>query len=208
MTKKEGPTMIRWTMLAAVAALVITTAAGARTAAPSDPKQIVLQASDFPAGTRPGSSYGVPGADAKSYTAAFSIKPGDMRREEDVGIELWVAKDTATAKQIYQQQLATYTSKGPQIGDFKKAFKGESILKLPSYGDEQFADYLPIATRPHGQLIVRKNRVVWYLTVENCTPLSISCYGTSRTEAPIGKAKAIAELKKYGSKQKGRVGGG
>jgi hypothetical protein len=117
-----------------------------------------------------------------------------------------VAKDTTTAKQIYQQQLMTYTSKGPQIGDFKKAFRGESILKLPSYGDEQFADYLPLATRPHGQLIVRKDKVVWYLTVENCTPLSISCYGTSRTEAPIGKAKAIAELKKYGLKQKARVG--
>jgi hypothetical protein len=200
-------TLTRWTLLAATAALVAATAAGASTRA-SDPRLMILRASDFPAGTRPGSAYGVPGADAKSYTAAFSIKPGDMRREEDVGIELWVAKDTATAKQLYQQQLATYTSKGPQIGDFKKAFKGESILKLPSYGDEQFADYLPNPQRPHGQLIVRKNRVVWYLTVENCTPLSISCYGTSRTEAPIGKTKAVAELEKYGSKQKARVGAG
>src|SRR5262249_52332228 len=130
----------------AVAALVVTAAAGARTSTPSDPKQIVLQASDFPAGTRAGTAYGVPGNDAKNYTAAFEIKPGDMRLEEDVSVELWIAKDTATAKQLYQQELMTYTSKGPQIGDFKKAFKGESILKPPSYGDEQFADYLPLPT--------------------------------------------------------------
>ena len=79
---------------------------------------------------------------------------------------------------------------------------------LPRYGDEQYADYLPKPTRPHGQLIVRKGNVVWYLTVENCTPLAMSCYGTSRTEAPIGKAKSLSELKKYGAKQKARAGSG
>jgi hypothetical protein len=44
------------------------------------------------------------------------------------------------------------------------------------------------------------------VSVENCTPLAFSCYGTSRTEAPIGQATALAELKKYGAKQATRVG--
>jgi len=104
--------------------------------------------------------------------------------------------------------LQAYTGKGPKIGPFKDAFKGESILKLPAYGDEQYADYLPKPTRPHGQLIVRKGSVVWYLTVEDCTPLAASCYGTSRTEAPIAKAQATLELTKYGAKQKARAGAG
>ena len=54
---------------------------------------------------------------------------------------------------------------------------------------------------------MRKGVGVWYLTVENCSPLAFSCYGTSRSEPPIGKAKAAAELKVFGSKEKTRVGG-
>jgi hypothetical protein len=196
-------------LLAAALALVAAAAADAGGTAPrKDPKLVALQLSDFPAGTRAGTSYSIAGAVAKSYTATFQIKPGDLRRDEDVEVQLWIAKDPASAKQIYQQTLTTYTGKGPQIGPYKSAFKGESVLRLPSSGDEQFADYLPSPKRPHGQLIVRRNRVVWYLTVENCTPLSASCYGTSRTEPPIGRTKALAELKKYGLKQEARVGGG
>lgn len=196
------------TILAAAVAIIAAAATGASAAALSDPKLVALQSSDFPAGTHAGASYGIPGSDVRSYTATFEINPGDMRQEEDVGIQLWIAKDVASAKQIYQQTLATYTGKGPQIGPFKNSFKGESVLRLPSYGDEEYADYLPIPTRPHGQLIVRKDKTVWYLTIENCTPLATSCYGTSRTEPPIGKAKALAELKKYGLRQKARIAGG
>ena len=177
-------------------------------AAPPNLKRLVLQASDLPAGTRADPGYGINGPTASTYTSTFQIRPGDLRREEDVEIQVWFAKDVAGAKTIYEQTLSTYTGKGPKIGPFKDAFKGESILKLPAYGDEQYADYLPKPTRPHGQLIVRKGNLVWYLTVENCTPLAASCYGTSRTEAPIGKAKATAELKTYGAKQKARIGAG
>ncbi len=187
------------------ASLAVTAIAGT---ALKDPKALVLRISDFPARTRAGSAYGVKGPLASIYTATFQINPGDLRREEDVEIEVWVAKDAAGAKRIYEQTLATYTGKGPQIGPFAKAFKGEVVLQLPRYGDEQFADYLPNPQRPHGQLIVHKNQVVWYLTVENCTPLAASCYGTSRTEPPIGRARAIAELRKYAPKLKARVGSG
>src|SRR4051812_16401964 len=178
-------------------AIVVLAAAVSAAAAPRDPKGLVLQPSDFPAGTRPGSAYGINGPATRMYSATFSIRAGDLKREEDVQIELWVAKDAATAKDAYQQTLATYTGKGPKIGAFAKAFKGQAVLKLPRYGDEQFADYLPNPQRPHGQLVVRKGEIVWYLTVENCTPLSPSCYGTSRTEPPIGQAKALAELKRF-----------
>jgi hypothetical protein len=201
---------MRRSLLAAPAALVAAAAATAALAAGTarDPKTLVLQLADLPGGTRAGHAYGIRGPLASSYTASFQVRPGDIRREEDVEIEAWVAKDAAGAKSIYQQTLATYTGKGPQIGAFAKAFKGEVVLRLPTYGDEQYADYLPNPQRPHGQLVVRKNEVVWYLTVENCTPLAASCYGTSRTEPPIGKAQALAELKKYGAKEKPRVGNG
>ncbi len=182
--------------------------AAVATAAASNPKTLVLRLSDFPAGTRAGEAYGTQGPFASQYTASFQIRPGDLRREEDVDIQVWVAKNIAGAKSIYQQTLSTYTGKGPKIGQFGDAFKGESALRLPKVGDEQFADYLPKQTRPHGQLIVRTGTVVWYLTVENCTPFAASCYGTSRTEPPIGKAKAVVELKTYGTKQKARIGSG
>jgi hypothetical protein len=178
--------------LLAVAAPVALAAATAK-----NPKALVLRQSDFPRGTRVGTSFGVKGPLSNQYAVGFEIRPGDMTREEDVSVQLWVAKDVAAAKGVYQQTVASYTG-----------LKGEVTLKLPSYGDEQFADYLPNPSRPHGQLIVRRNTVVWYLTVENCTPLSFSCYGTSRTEKPIGRAKATAELKKYAAKQKARVGKG
>ncbi len=193
------------TVTTALLAAVMATAALAAGAA-KDPKTLVLRVSDFPSGTHAGTAYGVKGPLASSYTASFNIRPGDIRREEDVTIEAWVARDAAGAKGIYQQTLATYTGKGPQIGALAKGFKGEVVLRLPSYGDEQFADYLPNPQRPHGQLIVRKGDVVWYLTVENCTSLAPSCYGTSRTEQPIGKGHALAELKKYAAKEKARVG--
>jgi hypothetical protein len=204
------PDHINGRVLALVVAALASAAVVAEAAAAPSPslKRLVLQAADFPAGTHADTGYGTNGPLASTYTATFQIRPGDVKREEDVEIQVWLAKDTAGAKNIYEQTLATYTGKGPKIGPFKDAFKSESILKLPAYGDEQYADYLPKPTRPHGQLIVRKGNVVWYLTVENCTTLAASCYGTSRTETPIGKAQATLELKKYGAKQKARVGAG
>ena len=191
-------------LVAGVAAATAVAAA----AATKDAKALALRLSDFPAGTRMGQGYELKGPFATSYTGAWEIRPGDPKREEDVSLQIWVAKTVASAKRIYQQTVASYTGKGPKIGVTGNPFKGEIFLHLPSYGDEQIADYLPKPTRPHGQLIVRRKTVVWYLTVENCTPLAMSCYGTSRTEPPIGQAKATAELKLYGAKQKARVGSG
>jgi hypothetical protein len=185
-------------------ALVLAAAAAA---APPNLKGLVLRLSDFPAGTRTDPASQVNGPIASSITLNYQIHPGDLNHEEDVSIQIWWATSVAGAESIYQQTLATYTGKGPQLAPFAASFKGESVLSLPRYGDEQFADYLPHPERPHGQLIVRKGKLVWYLTVENCTIYS-SCYGTSRTEQPIGKTLATAELKKYGAKQKARVGAG
>src|SRR5207244_8088187 len=114
-----------------LAAIVTTTAFAAR--ATKDPKTLALQLSDLPAGTRAGPAYGIRGPLSSTYTASFEIRPGDLKREEDVEIQVWVAKDAAGAKGIYQQTLATYTGKGPQIGAFAKAFKGEAVLRLPAY---------------------------------------------------------------------------
>jgi hypothetical protein len=200
--------IVRTTLVASVALMLvaIAIAIAIAAAAPPDLKRLVLQLSDFPGGTRTEAGAAINGSLASTYTATYQVRPGDLKREEDVEIQVWVAKDAASAKNIYDQTLATYTGKGPKIAPFAAAFKGESVLQLPTYGDEQFADYLPNPQRPHGQLIVLKGDKVWYLTVENCSPLATSCYGTSRVEQPIGKTQATAELKKYGAKQNAHLG--
>lgn len=193
-------------LIAVVAGTAVVATAALGASAATNPKTLALRASDFPAGTKAWPPRELRGSISSTYTASFSIRPGDLEREQVVTIQVWVAKDVAGARDLYQGTLETYTGKGPKVGEFAKAFKGEAVLPLSGFGDEQFADYLPNPQRAHGQLIVRKGTVVWFLTVENCSPLAPYCDGSSRLEAPITKAKALAELKNYGAKQKRRVG--
>ena len=91
-------------------------------------------------------------------------------------------------------------------------FKGEQSLALPSFGDEQTADWADYknsdgAGAGLAALVVRKGRIIWVLTVENCGVLSsYSCAFSAAIPPRITKALAVSELKKYAQKQKTRVG--
>jgi hypothetical protein len=203
-TKTTAQLPARLALAAAVVAASIL--AGAGGAAGPSPKSLALKLSDFPPGTRAGLAYPLAGPTADLYTEAFNIRPGDPEHEEDVSLSLWVAKDMASARAVYRDQVGSYAGKGPHLGAPPGTFDSEVVLSLPSYGDEQYADYFAKKSRPHGQLFVRRGNIVWYLTVENCTINAPSCYGTSRDEAPIGKAEAAAELERYAAKLRRRIG--
>ena len=53
---------------------------------------------------------------------------------------------------------------------FKREFKGGTTLPLPRYGDDQTVNYKPGSEIAN--LMVRRNRVVWQLTVESLSLLN------------------------------------
>jgi len=86
-------------------------------------------------------------------------------------------------------------------GEARKAYAafnsdngGGSRLALPPYGDEQIALYKPGSSVAN--MLVRRNSVVWQLSVEGMGLLVIS------------RAQMIAELKKYAARMKAHVGAG
>jgi hypothetical protein len=186
-------------MVCALAALAAVVACGALAGgAAKDPKAVVLQGSDLPAGAvrQP---YGavVNGGTARIFSVTFNFKNG--ANEEEVTSFAAVAKDKEAAESTYRLQVAGNTG-----------LPGDTIVKLPSYGDEQTADFFSkgSAARARGEVIVRRNNVVWSVTVENCGPYSP--YGCSGGKTPpnITTAQALAELKKLAPRQKARVGSG
>ena len=108
-----------------------------------------------------------------------------------------------------------FANRGDAMSDFTlKVFgathylKGAKELRLPVYGDEQHADFFANVANARGEVIVRKNNVVWTVTVQNCgASTAYACI--HGPDAPqITKAQSLAELKKYPPKQKARVGSG
>jgi hypothetical protein len=174
-------------------------AAGATALAASaakDPKTLVLQPSDFPAGaTRQPLGSVISGGVAKIYTVTFNFRKGS--REEEVTSDLAVSTNPRDAATEYKLMVAQNTG-----------LKGDTALHLPAYGDEQYADFFLSPMRARGEVIVRKNNVVWNLTIENCGPLApAGCLGGS-TPPKLTVSQALAELKKFAPKQKARVGSG
>ena len=178
-------------ILATAVAAVITVTSAAAAGALNDPKTLVLQKSDFPAGAKAGQAFvvnGIVGAKGKAYTSNFFFWVGSPNQggDEEVTSKVDVWSSAGDAAKDYKITLATYTG-----------FGGVTVFRLPAYGDEQYADYNPKTAT--GQVIVRKNGVVWRLTVDNVV-------GSSRRK--LTKTQALSELKKYALKEKRRVGSG
>jgi hypothetical protein len=126
--------------VAALVAATLTTTALAVSAA-KDPKTLVLQKSDFPAGARLTAKH----ADAMGYLVTYRYKTGSKQAELSSFVVLLPSRKLAVAM---FRELRT------DVLDIERK------LSLPKYGDEQIAGYLPITD---GQLIVRKGNTVWAL---------------------------------------------
>jgi hypothetical protein len=176
-------TMTTRTILAAaavvvVAAVMATTALAASTL--KDPKTLVLQKSDFPAGARLIKKYTAGGATSggATYYVTYRYKAGSKTRQ-------------------LSSSAIVFKSRGAAVAGFRY-FKSDTIktatkLTLPKYGDEQFATFLGL---DGGELFVRKNTVVWSLKIDYDLDIGLT------------KPEAIAELKRYAPKQMKRVGSG
>ena len=183
----------RWMLplFVAVAACVAAAAAVAATSV-KDPKRLVLQPADVPAGAHASTS-GVPGSLARTHSATYNFRVGS--REEEVTSNVAASRTPRAAATVYERTVAAYSGVG-----------NEKVLRLPAYGDEQFARFVPPAAR--AELIVRTNTVVWMLSVERCGPYSHTGCFFGRTPPKLTMAQGLVELRKYALKQKARVGSG
>lgn len=172
------------TILAAVAALVAAamtaTALAASTA--KDPKTLVLQKSDLPAGA---SLKGKPIRDKNAQVHAYSVE--------------WRYK--AGAKQFHLISVASVMSRAVAVAAFRQArslFRsGYRKISLPKYGDEQVA---ALAREDNaGELWVRKGGIVWSISVNTVSFVK---------DGVITKPESIAHLKRFAPKQMKRVGSG
>lgn len=181
----------RLVAVACVVAMAVATAAVAA-ARPKDPKTLVLQKADFPAGTVKGpSATAAPSTFGdREFTVYYNVRAG--KREKVVTSDVAVSGAGRRAAAGYRIMLAAYTG-----------LPKSSPLKLPPYGDEQRAEYQPDPGR--GVLVVHRKNVVWKLVVEDCGPLSpAGCLG-GVTPPKLTRAQALAELKKYAPKQERRL---
>lgn len=141
-TETEEITVTTRTTLAAVALVAGTITATALAATTSkDPKTLVLQKSDLPAGARATAKY----ADAMGYFVTYRYKTGSKQAELSSFVAVLPSRKLA---------VATFRELRTDVLDIERK------LSLPKYGDEQIAAYLPITD---GQLIVRKGNTVWAL---------------------------------------------
>lgn len=167
-----------------------------------DPQALALQPSDFPAGAVSTTAYPyqpLPGGRVLAYTATYVFKSAGQ--PEMVTVDVQVAKSLADARSQYKLRLASETK-----------LPDEKALTLPAYGSEQSAAFRHRkvfgATENTGVVVVRKNTVVWMLSIENCGPNSNCGNPVSNTIPPISQAQAVRELKIYAAKAKARIGSG
>jgi hypothetical protein len=167
------------TAAAALVAVALSATALAGAAA-KDPKTMVLQKADFPAGAgaRLTAKHGASSAAGSGYYVTYRYKTGSKPRE--LSSFVTVTKSRSLAVAVFRE------SKNDTIST-------SSRIVLPKYGDEQLATFLGL---DGGQLIVRKGNTVWLLKAEYLL------------DPGLTKAEAIAELKRYAPKQMRHVGNG
>jgi hypothetical protein len=192
------------TVVVAVSAAILAPAATAALAmtAAKDPKTLALRKSDFPPGAV---QFPVPDSTVKGpltsfYSVTFNFRT--LSREEEVTGYVGVSSSSGETAAQYRIHVAV-----------NSGLEGTTVLKLPRYGDEQYAAFIQGPktggySRARGELVVRKGKVVWDLTVESCGPFAPYGCTAGRTPPNLTRAQAIAELKKYAAKQKARVGKG
>lgn len=166
------------TVVAAALAAAALTSGALAAAAAKDARTMVLRKADFPAGTR---SLNVTG-NRSSYGLTFRYAGPGGRNDLTSGATVTASRSAAVAG--FRELKSDYSKNVP-------------TLVLPKYGDEQHVSFL-LGT---AQLIVRKNTVVWVLTLART-----GSSGSNPNE--IKKREATAELKKYAAIQARRVGGG
>ena len=161
-----------------VAAALATGATAARSA--TDPKTLVLQKSDFPAGARQTMKQVDRSAQQWSYFVTYRVKGGSQMLD----VMSWaIVMSPRLATVAFRQQRADLA--------------GERKVSLPRYGDEQVA----VLAREdnEGQLWVRKGGTVWGMSVNTA---GVGNWGL------ITKAESVAQLKRYALKQMKRAGSG
>lgn len=187
------------TAVAGALVVVMATAATAVTAV-KDPSTMILRQVDVGGGgyeaddqlddylKSPLQAAGLSGRVATYYATTFSESKGFVQVS---GIVLTVASP-AEARRVFAITKQARDRFGKRIGS------DWTPLSLPSFGDQQRALIDPPGNEgiAHAELIVRRNTTVWlmYLTLER------------RPKPPV--AELVADLKRFATKQKTRVGGG
>lgn len=168
-------------------ALVVVggTIAAPRTPAPAS---LVLRGSDFPKGTQYTSG------DIPSKVTGALKKVGIQARGVYFGatIPFGSGKSETVSGAVYTIANSSQAKKAYAL--FKRENGGGATLRLPAYGDEQIVQSKPGSEIAN--MTVRRNRVVWQLSVESLSLLNLS------------QAQLTAEMKRYAAKQKSRVGAG
>lgn len=168
-------------ILAAVAAVVAattTTALAASTA--NDPKTLVLQKSDFPAGARLVQKYTDKNPQVSSYMVQYRYKSGSKQF------------DLINTVAVMDRRLAVSAFREAR-GQLQQGYRK---ITLPKYGDEQAA---ALAREDNaGELWVRKGGTVWAISVNTA---GVGNWGL------ITQAEAVAQLKQYAPKARKRAGG-
>lgn len=180
-------TRIAIALAAFAAAVGAVQASGAATA--SDPARLVLQRSDFPAGTQWSSTRNatleraLEQAGIRGRAVGYgTVIPQGGTEDLLVGGQVIVLARAADARRVF----ASFRNPFP-------ATTRDIVTLAARYGDEQVA----IVTRPpvRADLRVRRGTVVW--------KLEIKWAGTDG----FSRARALAELRTYAAKQKRRIGG-
>ena len=201
-----------------VASLVLLAPAALAGSDAKSPLKLALQASDLPAnlytlGVKPRpllqdpattAILGVPGVRAADYAYSYPADPshkgflGSSPKEWRLEGTVFVAPSPVKARDLFRRGT---------VGPYRTGFfsdvpgvpKDHVNVSLPSYGQRQTAVFVRRfpTVGPQAILFVLKGSVVWQLRVQT----------VSRQWNPP-RATVLAELKKYASKQKVRVGNG
>ncbi len=166
--------------LAVLLAASTTTALAGGSASAQDPRALVLQKSDLPAGARQRMKQADKNAQYTSYFVSYRFR-GASQLLDLMSSAIVMSPRLATS--VFRQQRADLA--------------GGRKVALPRYGDEQIA----VLAREdnEGELWVRTGGTVWGMSVNTA---GAGNWGL------ITKAESIAQLKRYAPKQMKRVGSG
>jgi hypothetical protein len=180
------------------AVVLVPAGAGAAGGAAKPPTALILQKSDFPAGT--------------TYDADDSDLSGFKPRLQAAGIEYEAATATGlhhtSAKGSLNVTATVFAV--PSVPMAKKAFKllkvgrepfwsaGGAPFSVRPYADEQFGRLKPAGSEGiwFARMVFRKRATVWTLHV------------TSERRPPIAKSDVLAAFNAFARKQQSRVGAG
>jgi len=189
--------------LAALASIVagVTVTSALAAAAVEDPSRMILRKADFARGATyeaddhldeylrtPLKAAGLSGRVATYYGTTYTKQKGFLQVS---GIVLTVAS-SAESRRVFTITKQARDRFGKRVGSEWRA------VSVPSYGDQQRAVIDPPGNEgiAHAELIVRKRTAVWvlYVTLER------------RPKPPV--SELVADLKRFATKQQGRVGAG